>query len=125
MTFEDFKEQLNRLMIRFGKNPFDKEFNQRVWKEVQSLNRYDFIKTVDHMIESRKHTNPPLLVDFREAVRLYEKRQFNRELEGAVNWHKGSDGLKKHLRDKKVSSVSEWLELERFNLQIAKAEGEG
>src|SRR3990167_4574208 len=74
---ERFLKQMARLKIRFGKNAFDEEFQKLLWNLVKDADGEWFPRTVDCFIAERKHTMPPLLVDFREALLRSEKRKSN------------------------------------------------
>ena len=76
-SFDDFMKQISRMRVRFGKNAFDEEFTRLVYALVKEA-EIDWLKrTVDVFISERKHTNPPLLVDFREALHKSQKYRFD------------------------------------------------
>ncbi|RYD27407.1 MAG: hypothetical protein EOP89_04835 [Lysobacteraceae bacterium] len=84
MTFPEFEVQLKRLVGRFTARHFDSEFSALLWNTVSDMSVHDFKRTVEFFMGNRKPTNPPLIPDFRDAVLTCEKREFNRDVEGAA-----------------------------------------
>lgn len=83
MTPEQFKSQVIRLQSRFGEKAFDNEFVKLVWREVDGMNYYDFVKVVETFIGARSHHKAPLLSEFREQRLLMDKNRVERDAQGA------------------------------------------
>lgn len=67
MVPSEFDAQITRLKLRFGEKAFDLEFKKRLFKSHGFYSVDEFARIVDRIIESRPHTRPPLLADFRET----------------------------------------------------------
>ncbi len=121
MTQEQFKSQVSRLIKRFGDRAFDNEFVLLVWREVDTMNAFDFTRTVDVFIGSRSHNKPPLLSEFREARLAIEKNALTRDIRGActVLQHPAMRPLADVLRKDfgAVENVKDALQIARLKLQ--------
>ncbi len=145
MTNQFFQTQIDRLKERFGERAFDMQFSKILWMMLDDMDAADFEKMVSTMIANRRHTNPPLEVDFREGYLAIKKIKFTREVEGAAravygrgilaNTNTSALGghtpgerrshlegiLKKHYG---VTNVADALEVAKIRLKVARANGE-
>lgn len=120
MTEEFFNQQIDRLTIRFGARAFDDEMVRVIAAEILPVSEDFFRRTVDTWVGTRKHTNPPLLTDFREARLTYERHNLYREAKVASNVF--NYGLKEVLkRIYKVETLDEAFELERLKIKLGAA----
>lgn len=83
MSPDCFSLQVTRLRNRFGDNAFDSEFVVLLGNECRSMNNEEFARVVEMFIGNRKHNNPPLIVDFREARLLLEKEALRKTVQAA------------------------------------------
>jgi hypothetical protein len=86
MTEAQFKNQIQRLRVRFGDKNFDAEFIQLIWREVYDMSEQAFVRTVDVFIGTRPTTKPPLLTEFKEARLKEQKQKFEQDLRGATQF---------------------------------------
>jgi hypothetical protein len=80
MTPATFNAQMKRLTTRFGLKALDQEFCSLVWRACSEMSDGGFITFCDVLIGSRKHTDPPRLQEFRDAVLAEQKRKFESDL---------------------------------------------
>jgi len=99
MVASDFVKCVAMLRIRFGDKAFDKQFNEILMKLVIDMDAKWFSDTCIAFVGERKHTNPPLIVNFREAMhkeknRVAETRswEYNRLMASNERGEPGSDG---------------------------------
>ena len=125
MTHEVWLTQKARLIDRFGKNNFSPEFSLLVSIECRQLPDSALREIVDALIGNRKPSNPPLIQDFRDARLAFERREFDRDANGARNaldWP-AKDGLQKYLTKAfpGCKTINEAIEVRRLQVQIEKA----
>jgi hypothetical protein len=75
MTPATFNAQMKRLTTRFGLKALDQEFCSLVWRACSEMSDGGFITFCDVLIGSRKHTDPPRLQEFRDAVLAEQQRK--------------------------------------------------
>jgi hypothetical protein len=125
----DFTHQVKRLVERFTPRHFGDEFCDLLWQTVCQMSAYDFKRTCDFFIGNRKPTNPPLIPDFRDAALTCEKREFNRDVEGAAKAVFEHDGKTPGERRAhvlkvlsaeygKVDSVADAIEVARLRIRL-------
>lgn len=124
MTEDFFRQQIERLKVRFGAKAFDYEFIRILGLEVATIGDEFFRRTVDTWIGTRKNSSPPLLTDFREARLAFEKNKFKAEVERASNTfnHGLKDVLRKHY---KVDTLQEAFELEKLKIRLGGQDDRG
>jgi len=114
MTSDVFKTGIARLRTRFGEKAFDQEFCVSLWNMIEDGDNDWFTKTVDVFTLERKHSHPPLGVDFREAFHKDAKNQLAVQVKKTAElFHSHgyqSDQLQKIFKDLGVSSVWEAVE---------------
>lgn len=121
-----FRTQIARFRSRFGDKAFDNEFAKLVAREVYDISEQDFLRVVDVMIGSRKHTDAPRLAEFREARIACDKRRFESEVRGAANVleHPARfDGLRKFLAKDYpgAKKLNEAVEIQKLRNAIARS----
>ncbi len=117
MTEDFFRRQIERLKLRFGTKAFDPEFVRAVAVEVAAIPDEVFIRMVTSLIESRKHTNAPLMVDFREARLAWERNRFTETVKKATNVF--TRPLPEIMREHyNVDTKEEAMQIERLKIRI-------
>jgi hypothetical protein len=119
--------QKARLIDRFGKNAFTPEFSLLVALDWRTLPDQEAVTIVNVMIGNRKHTQAPLLQDFRDARLAYERRRFEADVRGAsraMNEPARFQGLKAYLAREfpGCKSLAEAVEVRKLQIQIQRAE---
>lgn len=125
MTRDFFILQIERLKTRFGAKAFDPEFIRILGLEVASVPDEFFRMTVSTWIGTRRHNNPPLLTDFREARLAFEKGTFNKMVTKAAEafeYKPFKDIMRKHYN---VDTREEAFELEVLKNRLRGSDGEG
>jgi hypothetical protein len=120
MTKECFDVQVTRLKLRFGEKAFDPEFIRLISREMFELSNDQFISIIDTMIGSRKHTDPPTIVHFREMRSQTEKQ----ELSKLTHWVAQAfnkdlplkDVLQKHYAG--CETLAEAIEIEKIKIKV-------
>lgn len=109
MTEPVFVEQMKRLKTRFGDKAFDPEITRLIAIEMRDVPDFNFKQLVDNFLGSRKHHDPPVVVDFRDGRLAFEKLRFHNDTVGAVRTlsHNGGDVLKGYLKSCGAESLSE------------------
>ncbi|MGE0525862.1 MAG: hypothetical protein AB7G93_09670 [Bdellovibrionales bacterium] len=130
MTPEFFKQQWDRLKVRFGDRAMDDEFGRLALAEVRDMSEDAFKRAVDVWIGSRPHNKPPLLSEFREARLAREKRKLEHEASGAAQTlRKAPEEMKQHMRKilsqeyGGVDSVTDAFEIARIR-RLSSGDGE-
>lgn len=131
MLPEDFNEQWQRLIERFGVKAMDNEFKKLVVIEVRDMTIFAFKQAVDVWIGSRPHNRPPLLTEFREARLNREQSKLKADVRtiGGVLRENNIDPAKlgKTLEDQYGAGIDtpvKAFEFKRLQERIKKAESE-
>jgi len=128
VKYQEFDSEIKRLCIRFGAKAFDAEYLKMLWRAFNNVSHGTFQKLVDTLIESRPHSRPPVMADFREANRkqttpspvdpldMIQKENMNNELLLAQLKLLGVSSLAQAVReillmDKESRAI--WFELAR------------
>lgn len=69
MTFQEFQKQMDRIKNTFGDRTYPQERTKVLWSEVAKQTAGWMEKTVTGFIASRQLNNPPLPMDFSQALR--------------------------------------------------------
>ena len=80
MTENQFKEQIKRLIARFGEKHFDPNFTMLVKKSVIDMHEKWLKRLCDTIIGEYSVHRPPLLKDFREPAYHERQSKFNNTL---------------------------------------------
>lgn len=125
MTEEFFLPQILRLRARFGQKAFDNEFSRLLASEMKDVSDQDFLTIVNRMLSERKHTNPPVMMDFREAKHRLSQGRFNAEVDRTATnlfWPAGSLGRALHEHYPGAKDLKEAMEIARLKQRIKKAD---
>lgn len=79
MKMPEFQAQVQRLKNCFGERVYPSEREKVLWREVASQDDKWFERTCDHFIASRKLNDPPMPVDFAQALREERERTYEND----------------------------------------------
>lgn len=128
MIRSEFDDQIKRLRVKFGDKAFDPETVALIATECITLKSEEFAKIASFFLGTRKHINPPMLPDFKEAKLRAEKLAFNREVDSAADTMSSppwQGGLKAFLAKEYPGCKTLWeaVEVRKLHRAIAVSEG--
>jgi hypothetical protein len=120
MTEFFFGQQMKRLKNRFGEKAFDAELTRLIAQETRQMSDKEFERLVEHFIGTRKHTDPPLIVHFREGRLHAERKAIEQQVGRAAEtvFHSGDQTMQQYLEKLGAKNLNEAIEIERKKARL-------